>query len=262
MLIKIKKDEKEEILSYVKKDPCQNPYLYIDLLTVGVDSEQVSAWKVLNGDEYVGIVYKYYNTLQLFFVPNAQLPDDFYEFLKDNNFVMMTGRDDIIHHLREKLPMYSDSYGVIMTKTDDTEVDHDDVQVADVSQMTEIAVLICSDEGIGSHYEISSFADQLKKRLLYEHCRNYVICENKEIVCHMATYAETSDLAILGGLITKKECRGKGYGKSLLDHLSNALIRENKRPLLYCYFPKTIQWYKQQNWKEISRCGKLELIQK
>lgn len=262
MLIKMNQEDKQEVLDFIGTDIYQNPYLYIDALTIGIEGENIHTWKVVSNEKTIGIVYEYHNSIQLFFVKNAPISEELLHFLQEKKFPMLTGRADSIQQYAEFLPMYDASFGEILIKEEATENVYNHVQHAGSEHMQEIAALICSDDGIGAHYQVNKLAEQLRNRLLYDNCRNVIICEENKIVSHIATYAESSKIAVLAGLITAPAYRGKGYGKEVLEELSNEIIRNNKTALLYCYYPKTIAWYKKQGWKLITSCGKLEYNQK
>ena len=94
--------------------------------------------------------------------------------------------------------------------------------------------------------------------MLNWNCQNFVLRENGKIVSHMGTYADIDGIAVLGGLVTAPEVRGKGYGKRVLQSLTAQVLKEKKIPVLYCYEQDVMEWYQHLGWIQVYHCAKLE----
>ena len=249
-------------LDKVGTDYLQNPYIYIDALTLGLSSEQTSAWVVEDG-RFLGYIFRYYNSIQLFSArePNRtkQFAAETAAFLSDHSFDMISGSDSCLREIVPRLKGYRMTEGVIMAQRQ-TAAQSQQIETAALSDCDEIARLICTDASIGGHYQPAALSSQLKGRMLREHCRNLVIRENGAIIAHFGTYAEADRFAILGGLITATAYRGRGCGSALQAALASILLREGKLPLLYCYRSETQAWYERQGWETVQACAKIERI--
>ena len=208
------------------------------------------------------MLYQYYNSLQICFFANdiKKQADIIAEFIKQKNYEMVSGRADIITCIAPKLPMYISSFGEILSKSPKIENRSYDIkaEIATAEDCNEIAQLICSDQNIGGHYTVENLEKQLRNRMHRWDCINMIIRMEGKIVSHMATYANCDEFAVLGGLVTERTHRGKGYGRQIISELTQKVTRDGKRPILYCYDKNTIRWYNSMNWKTVMHCGKLE----
>ena len=88
--------------------------------------------------------------------------------------------------------------------------------------------------------------------------RNYILRhEGGRLIGHAATYAELSDLAVVSGVITAPEFRGKGYSEGILAALCDALIREGKDVFSYYYIEAAERMHKGVGFETIGGWSKL-----
>lgn len=244
----------------IKEDLYQNVYLYIDASTYGFENHDVMTWILCREDRYIAIVFQYYNSLQLFEVeePAADEIEEICKFVEKNNIEMIPGNIPIINRIFERCEQFVMTDGVIMKAGKGAAKSDTDIEWAEISDCREIAELICADEGIGGHYSIQLLQEQLEDRMRNWNCKNLILKKQGKIVSHMATYADVKDIAVLGGLVTAPEYRGYGYGKTILQGITDALIKEGKIPVLYCYDKQVTEWYAHIGWERVTTCAKLE----
>lgn len=258
MINKITKEEENRIAGQLLEQCFQNPYLYIDATTFGFSGPNIDTWLVRSEDKVEVVLYRYYDSLQICVLADKVDGLQIAEFIREKGFKMVSGTESIIRQLSELLPNYKDSYGVIMGGDIARETKNTAAQLAGPEECGEIAELICSDTDIGGHYNVAQLQEQLQDRMLHWNCVNVVVKEDGKIVAHAATYADCPAFAILGGLITHSDYRGKGYGGQVLEALTKCILEAKKKPLLYCYNPETIRWYRRNGWEIICNCGKIE----
>ena len=267
MIVDYNKTDNEELLALLESNLYQNVYLVIDAETYGFEGEYVSTWILKDARDNVQcIIYRYYNTIQLF--TTVYISDiaiyELSEFLKSHSFEMISGDSKTISKLHILLKDdYKDDYGYIYVceKSDDM-VKSEFINVATVDELYAAAKLICTDTNIGGHYDVNILALQLKERMLYKGCRNIIYRKDDKIIGHIATYAETKDMAVLGGLITDSSYRGSGVGKSIFKYVTFLLHKDHKQPILYCYNSSLHKWYESMGWEKVTSCGKLERVNK
>lgn len=260
MIRRYKKEDTEYIREAVRKDIFQNVYLYIDLNTYGLENHDVMTWVMCHGDQYIAVVYQYYNSLQLFRIEEPEDGDigELSRFIEENDIEMISGNVSLISRICEKTDGFRMTEGVVMRADERAAVPDPGAEWAGMNDCREIAELICADEGIGGHYSVELLQEQMEDRMKNWNCKNLVMRRDGRIVSHMATYADIGDVAVLGGLVTDSECRGLGYGKRTLQGITAALIEEGKIPVLYCYEERVAAWYEQIGWKTVAACAKLE----
>ena len=233
-----------------------NPYLYIDYNYLWKKNTNCDVWVIEKDNNIVGVILKYCNTLQM--IGSCKIDSkEISDFVDNNQFKMITGPSLVIDLIKSN--KYKKTEGYIMKVDETISIEKHLFNQVEFDDFKEIAELICSDLEIGGHYNVDELESQLKNRFLNENCRNFVYKLNGEIVSHCATYAECADFAIIGGVITKDNYRGKGYAKNGVVELVNELIKDNKLPLLYVYKNNVKKWYELIGFKKIINCSKLEL---
>lgn len=262
MLKKIGNESKNQILNLVMNDIFQNPYLYIDINAYGLDwDKKILTWVLNREDDIISIIYKYYNSLQIF---NCKENNEeelllISKFISDNNFNMISGEIEVISKIGKYLSKYKLTSGYIMSSKIRDASNNEQVIRAKIGNCCDIARLICSDDNIGSHYKIDDLAAQIQDRMVNRGCRNYIVLKNNSVLCHAGTYAELDDIAIIGGVVTNELFRKKGLASVVLKELTSSLLLENKSPILYCYDQSILQWYQKLGWDIVRSCAKLEL---
>lgn len=251
-------EDVEKLLKYYEKDLKNCLYSYIDLKTYGVENPNLTVYF----DESDGIccsALKYYEGLQLF---------DLYGKMKETETAELIGQLDshiissTVEVIERLYPLLKDHYemeqGYVteMLSLPACEIS-DEVRQADVTEYDEIARLICSDEGVGGHYEPDALKEQLLTRYKERFGRNYILKRDGQIVHHAATYAELENLAVISGVITKETYRGKGIGTLAVKKLCYDLLKEGKKPCLFYYTKQAESFYQKLGFEKGTGWAKL-----
>lgn len=250
----------EYLKGIIKKDIFQNVYLYIDTSTYGFENQDIQTWIISDSEADTVIVYKYYNSLQIFGIsdPSDENIREICFLIEKNDSQMLSGSVELIRKISCLISEWKKTEGIIMKAGQEAAKVDSEVCKASADECYEIASLICADEGIGGHYSVALLEEQLQDRMKNWHCQNFVLKENGTIVAHMGTYADVEGLAVLGGLVTAPAARGQGYGKRVLQSLTAQVIKEQKVPVLYCYEQNVMDWYRHLGWTQVYKCAKLE----
>ncbi len=260
MYIKAEKHDVEKLLSYLEQDLKNCLYSYIDLKKFGIENPNLTVYF----DESDGIrcsALKYYEGLQLFDADGKMDSDKTAELIKELNSHIVSSTVDVIEKL---YPLLKDTYemelGYVteMLSLPECEIS-EEIRPATIDEYDEISRLICSDEGVGGHYEPEELKEQLLTRLEEGMGRNYILERNGEIIHHAATYAELDNLAVISGVITREDWRGKGVGTLAVRKLCHDLLREGKKPCLFYYTKQAEGFYKKIGFEEGTGWAKLVL---
>jgi len=264
MICKILETEEHIIKNFILNDIFQNVYLYIDIDIYGFNGSNVKTFVLKdNNNEIKLILFHYYNSLQLFKIMELNDNDiqEVIKHIKEYNFNMISGLTELIQMIYNKVEKsYKMTNGYILKMDKINSTDKIVSERANIDDYDEIVKLICSDESIGGHYTFENLKEQLIDRRKNMGCKNLVIRYDNKIVCHIATYANSQFISVIGGLITDTNYRGRGYGKIILNDLVKIIQSEGKTPILYCYDNNIINWYLSLGWKKINTSSKLELI--
>ena len=260
MYVKAKEQDVEKLLTYFERDLKNCLYSYIDLKKFGIENPNLTVYF----DELDGIcctALKYYEGLQLFDADGKMYAEKTAELIKDLNSHIVSSTVDVIEKL---YPLLKDTYdmeqGYVteMLSMPECEIS-EEVRPAELSEYDEIAKLICSDEGVGGHYEPEELKNQLLTRLGEGMGRNYILKRDGEIIHHAATYAELDNLAVISGVITREDWRGKGVGTLAVRKLCHDLLQEGKKPCLFYYTKQAAMFYKKIGFEEGTGWAKLVL---
>ncbi len=260
MYVKAKEQDVEKLLTYFEQDLKNCLYSYIDLKKFGIENPNLTVYF----DESDGIcctALKYYEGLQLFDADGKMDAEKTAKLIKELNSHIVSSTVDVIEKL---YPLLKDTYemeqGYVteMLSMPECEIS-EEVRPAELSEYDEIAKLICSDKGVGGHYEPNELKELLLTRLDEGMGRNYVIKRDGEIIYHAATYAELDNLAVISGVVTKEEFRGKGLGTKGIQKLCYDLLKEEKKPCLFYYTKQAEGFYKKIGFEEGTGWAKLVL---
>ena len=260
MYVKAKEQDVEKLLTYFEQDLKNCLYSYIDLKKFGIANPNLTVYF----DESEGIcctALKYYEGLQLFDADGKIAAKKTAKLIKDLNSHIVSSTIDVIEKL---YPLLKDTYemeqGYVteMLSMPECEIS-EEVRQAEIGEYDEIAKLICSDEGVGGHYEPDELKTQLLTRLGEGMGRNYILKRDGKIIHHAATYAELDNLAVISGVITREDWRGKGVGTLAVRKLCHDLLQEGKKPCLFYYTKQAEGFYKKIGFEEGTGWAKLVL---
>ena len=224
------------VVEYIGADRVKCFYLYIDLVECGTQKDGVALW--LDLDDCGGIravVYRYYDTLHLYSrgaFPVHELPP----LVNELGTKVITGDTDTIHALRSLLPgrfTYEESYIITAEKYMDGKSDLN-VTEAGADDVPEIAALMMKAEIYYTVYTYESLCRQLYDRVRDGFGHLYAMRDaDGRLVATNATTAETADMAVISGLVTDPEMRGRGLGRAITASTWNVVKRSGKQGIAF-----------------------------
>lgn len=256
------RDDVNRLLTYLEQDLKNCLYSYIDLKKFGIDNPNLTVYFDESEETQIRCsALKYYEGLQLFDAEGKIDAEATAELIRSLNSHIVSSTVDVIEKL---YPLLKDSYemeqGYVTEMLSMPVCDiSEEVRPAEVAEYDEIAELICSDEGVGGHYEPQELKEQLLTRLEEGFGRNYILKRDGEIIHHAATYAELDNLAVISGVITREDWRGKGVGTLAVRKLCYDLLKEGKKPCLFYYTKQAEGFYKKIGFEEGTGWAKLVL---
>lgn len=256
------KEDENDIIAYFETDLKNCLYSYIDLKKYGFENKNLEFY--LNCDGAVKTVAtRYYNGITIFHNPQAAgsfCVEDAVAILQKLSPDMINGRTDIIAALE---PAFHNQYyredGFVteLIKSPDEIKNTGSIVSAMEEDYTEIAELICSDEGLGGQYKVEDLKNQLLERKREAFGRNYIWKEDGKIICHAATYAELSNLAVVSGVITREGYRGRRLAYQVVSKLCSDLTKEGKREFLFYFTREAGRLYHKIGFEEGTSWSKL-----
>lgn len=268
MIRQIKETELSAILTYLEQDLQLCLYAYIDIKKYGLENPNLNVFADFDDNNPAGIhcvIMKYYKGLQIYTAEEDYNVEGLLEFLDTIEYNMINGAEyliDAIMKATKKPDAYESETGHVAELIDLNWVSNEDVVSNIVRPETPedfyvAAELICSDEGLGGHYDIQELSDQLQSRSEEDFGRNVMLWQNDKLVCHVATYAEVEIAGVISGVITDSAARGQGLAYQLVGFLGDELLKEGKRVFLFYYTEAAGKLYKKlgftndKNWKKL-----------
>ena len=233
-------------------------YIYLDLFYSGSSLSEYPAYYSSTDGIVEWLLMEVDDTAQIMVIDYTKL-EELQVFIKNRGYKVVFGQSDIIHQLAEYLS-YSkivDGYIASLEKYNNKSLNPTHIPQFIRKNFLEIARLICSDQNLAAVNNVDALAITLEKRSNLHYGRNCVIFENGLIVSHAATYAESDRIAVIGGVITEKTHRGKGYAKSVVSKLCEQLCAEGKKLYLFYYEPNAFGLYSDLGFKNVLRWSKL-----
>lgn len=260
MYQKAKKEETNKLLKYFERDLKNCLYSYIDLKKFGIGHPNLTVY-VDEEEEICCTALRYYEGLQLFDAYGKIHAEETADLIRALNSHIVSSTVEVIDKL---YPLLSDAYDreqgyVTEMLSAPKGAVSGEVRPAKEEEYDEIAQLICSDEGVGGHYTPEELKEQLLSRLQEGMGRNYILKRDGKIVHHAATYAELENLAVISGVITSEDYRGKGIGTLAVRKLCDDLLKEGKKPCLFYYTKQAEQFYQKLGFERGTGWAKLVL---
>ncbi|MFA9376811.1 MAG: GNAT family N-acetyltransferase [Lachnotalea sp.] len=248
-----------ELLCYFEQDLTNCLYSYIDLKKYGIDNEDLKIYVCKENGLITAVATLYYNGLQLFHSHSVYPVAATVSLIHELQPTIISATTSVIDLLSESFKgVYEVEKGFVtsLAKTYHS-YEASNVKRATYGDLDEISELICSDEGLGGHYSVYQLREQLLTRMEEDFGRNYIIRQDSQIVCHAATYAEVDNLAVISGVITHPDFRGKGLALELVTKLCDDLLLEGKSPHLFYYTKDSERLYKKIGFDSPSNWAKL-----
>lgn len=246
MIRKYREIDEPKLVPLLRENRLKNIYMYIDAKTYGFDSNETDTWLIVEFDEVKGLLYRYYNSLQIMsFNPlDEGTTEEIAKHIISEKYVMIQGEYKLLQSINQCLNFtYSITEGCLIDMSGCT-LKKETISInCPLEQLEKAARLVCADREIGGHYTVPELTKQFEERVRQFGCRNRIIFQDNKIIGHAATYAEHDSLAVIGGVVVDPAYRGKGYGKKLVQELAVNLSDENKESYLYCFDKALTDWY-------------------
>lgn len=253
MIRKIAKTELVEVLDYLKQDLQLCLYAYIDIKKYGIDNDNLTVFAQFDEDESIKcVIMRYYMGLQIYTAEKDYDAGELVEFLDTIEYNMINGAAYLIQSIVDAIDSpqkYERENGFVVELKElfwdkNEDVVQKIVRAENSEDFLASAKLICSDEGLGGHYDVHELSKQLQERREESFGRNMLLWQNDRLVCHVATYAELNQVGIISGVITDSLARGQGLAYQLVGALSAELLNEGKRVFLFYYTEAAGRLYK------------------
>lgn len=235
--------DKDRIIEYLSKDIDNCVYLYIDINTCDICSENITVWLNEKETEIDFVVMKYYDSLQIYSRNKEIDVSEIVELVEQYKVSMISGPKQLIELLEKRCERYYATYGeVFQFYAVPNEPDLGIGVRATEEDASGIAELLMSDSDFAVNYELENLTRQFADRIRLKQGRSYIIKVDGNVVAHTATFAEASDVAVLSGAVVKKEYRKTDYFSIISSYINWELAKEGKKLYAFVINKKMIKW--------------------
>lgn len=264
MIISCENKDIDSVFDYIGSDYGRCLYIYIDLKKFGLDDENFNVWIQYNENSKIcGIISEYFGGIQLFSKDYDFIADEIVEFIKDKDPNVIFAMKQIIDKIKCSLPKYTQEDGTVSELKELKYPVNPKAYSASLDELDEIVRIVAEDENIGKPYGYDSLYRQYCERKQENFGRNFILRDEdtNEIICHAGTYAEIPQLAVIGGVITSPDYRGKGYSKEILASVCSELQSENKDIFSFHYIPSAKRMHERIGFEEVGIWSKLTKVE-
>ena len=225
------------VADYIGEDRVICFYLYMDLMECGAQGEGLGLWVSEDeAGELQAVMYRYYDALHLY--SRGQCPrEETLGLIAELDPKVITGTREIIDLIAPGLPAGKYAYELSHIITADKLMDGKSdlaVQPAGEADVPEIAALMMTEHIYNTVYTYDGLCQSLVRRIREGFGRLFVMRdENGRLVATNALSAETPELAVINGLVTDPEMRGRGLGRAITASTWNLVKNEGKRGLAF-----------------------------
>lgn len=261
MLIKCNDHDINRVIDYIGNDKTLCFYMYMDILECGTEAEGLGLWISESNNNIKMICYRYYDCLHVFSREGC-IVDDIINLVDEISPKVIVGSEEDIEKIKRVVDdtyIYELNHIITAEKMMDSELDVE-ICIAEEKDVSEIASLMMKDPIYNHVYSYDKLSGDLLRRLKDGFGRLFAIRDAEgKLVATNATYAETDDMAVIGGLVTDPDMRGKGLGRAITASTWNLIKREGKQGLAFLMSDntKTINLHKKMGYTFIGKSARL-----
>lgn len=244
MLHRCTKENEQQIYAYLNQQPIINLFMLGDLYHYGFDHDFQEFYIDLQDQQIQAIYMRYYHNL-LVQSYTHQMDNEFMkEYIAKHQITTLQGPTALLKSYTGAVKEKSDCYFATLTKVN-LQVNFP-VQLLGIDDLEKVKTLqeICFEREM-NHIE------EMKQNILDHTGRIMGIFVDGQLVSCCQTSAEANGQAMLVGVCTHPQYRGRGYGKACVTTVCQKLLDEKMQPSLFYVNPIAAQIYHQIGFKDI-----------
>ncbi|GAU78907.1 GNAT family N-acetyltransferase [Fusibacter sp. 3D3] len=257
MLIKAKEMNRKEILAYCIDEPSINLFIIGDIELYGFDLDFQEIWIQKELETINGILLRYHENFILYSKGKMNFTE-ILELLKGYKVNMISGKASVLMSL---YPLISALYSIQemhfaeLSGDKLLEKNTEHVVFAEAEDAHDIAMAYGRIQEFESLYPggFEGRHKQILNRIVSGEGTHMFIKKNGQIISHGNTAAETSQSAMIGGVMTLPDHRRKGYAKTVVSAICQRLIDDGKKACLFYEGEISQKLFESLGFKEIDK---------
>jgi predicted GNAT family acetyltransferase len=254
MIRKLTEQDHEQLFSFLKKEAAFNLFLIGDIEAFGYDQNFQELWGQFTiKDELQAVLLRFHESFIAYAGVSFQ-PEAFVDQFTNHEYIKLAGKSEVVEqfehldnlNLGKKLHTYfcectTDKQLVNVTNKENIKI----ATVADVDRIMHLRQQI-------TEFAMADNAEKLLRQAIETNTgRTYYIEENRKIVACASTSAENSLSAMVVGVCTHPNHRGKGYASQIISKMIQDFIAEGRTLCLFYSNPAAGRIYKRLGFRDI-----------
>ncbi|CAM4181630.1 acetyltransferase [Bacillus manliponensis] len=254
MIRKLTNQDNQQVLSYLKRETAMNLFLIGDIEAFGYDTDFQELWGQFTEDnELRGVLLRFHDS----FIPYAAESFSLEEFaskIDSNSPIKISGKSEVVEQF-EAIPTLTlgEKRRLHFAEcTNDNELDfrknEENIKIATIDDVPNIMKLRKQIV----EFTLGDESEKLLRQAIETNTgRTYYIEKDGEMVACASTSAENSLSAMVVGVCTHDNYRGKGYASQLLSKMIEDFTAEGRSLCLFYDNPAAGRIYKRLGFKDI-----------
>lgn len=260
MITRLTELDKAEVFQYIGDERGKCLYMYLDILKFGLNIAEVSVWAQRVNHKIVALMMKYHNGFHIYAKRGDVICNEIIDLIKRLHPSLICGEKRMVQLLTPSLPEYGAEYGVVYKfSAPHIHFGGADIRRARSEDFSQIAQLLKEDEDYGAAFTCEELELQFRTRQEIGMSRSLVLYDGEEVIGHVATGAESEDIATVNGLVVKKNHRRQGLATKLLCSLCSVLQSEGKDVFSMVYVMPSANLHEKVGFSKYCDWGKLYL---
>lgn len=258
MFRKLSNSDKDKLFKFLEKEKAYNLFILGDVENFGFESDFQELWAEFDGENYSAVLLRYKNFIIVSSYGEFNV-NIFVDKIKSFEGIQgISGKEWVIDLLAPHFNFKKIRKQYLAQLSDINDIPEellsDRSEVAKTEDAIEVHAL---GESIVEFSDFKSTVEGTKERIFGNNSRTFCYRENEKIVSIASSTAEIATAAMVVGVCTHPEFRGKGYASKCTASLSYELLQEGKQPCLFYDNPAAGKIYRKMGYKEI---GKWDLM--
>lgn len=253
MIKKLQETDRIEVIKFLSEESSINLFAIGDIEGFGFDQEFQDVYGQYDKDRSLeGVLLRYNENFIPYYKNDDADIEEFSDIIRRfEKEKMLSGKENVVIKFKDLFnkPDLKPTYFCELKNDDMLKYGTEEIKIATIEDAKRVYDFI---EKIEEFNAIRSTIERVEQKLKTKAGRIYYIeDENQNLLSVSQTTAENSQSAMIVGVATSKEARGKGYMTQCLSKLSYDLLSEGKKLCLFYDNPKAGEVYHKIGYKAI-----------
>lgn len=257
--------DREEILRYVGREPEMNLFLIGDIENFGVESETVNIFVHEERDRWDFLILRFYQYFLLYSRYEDYNAEEAFSFLRGQQPDCISGKTSLLERIAPAFPQWK-LQSTYMSRCDKVESSFDQpgelvirrLEKADAAEAIDLMSNVAEFHKTYQKSEREKHIRHMEEEMSQGGKSAVAGFLNGSMISIASTSAETSESAMIVGVATAEDFRGRGYASAVIQALCRDCFQRGKKYLCLFYDnPAAGRIYNRIGFQELGKYGML-----